>query len=67
MSLRIVARRVLAMLAELDGEAVIRAGVQAVQKALHDELRPQVQPRNLPDDLRLQIFFNGGHGMIRAD
>ena len=37
--LRIVAGRVFAVFAELDREAVERAGVQPVQKALHDELR----------------------------
>ena len=36
--LGIVARRVAAMLGELDREAVERAGVQPLQKALHDEL-----------------------------
>ena len=36
-------------------------GVQALQKALHDELRAQIEPRDLADDLRLQIFFDGGH------
>ena len=35
---RIIARRVLAMLAELDRETVKRAGMQPVQKPLHDEL-----------------------------
>ncbi len=62
MSLRIVAGRVLAMLAELDREAVKRAGVQALQEALDDELRAQVEPRDLADHLGLQIFFDGGHG-----
>ena len=64
MSLRIVAGRVLAMLAELDRKAVERAGVQPVQKAFDDELRPQVEPRNLPDHFRLQVFFDGGHFVL---
>ena len=39
------------MLAELDGEAVERAGVQAVQEAPDDELRAQVQSLDLVDHL----------------
>ena len=58
---RIVAGRVLAVLAELDGEAVKRAGVQALQKAADDELCAQIEPRDLANDFRLQIFFDGGH------
>ena len=60
--LRIVAGRVFAMLAELDRKAMKRAGVQPVQKSLHDELRAQVQPLDLVDHFGLQIFFGGGHG-----
>ena len=59
--LRIVAGRVLAMLAELDRKAVKRAGVQALQEALDDELGAQIEPGNLPDHLGLQILLNGGH------
>ena len=61
--LRVVAGGVLAVLAELDRKAVKRAGVQALQKALDDELRAQVEPRDLADDFRLQIFFDGRHDM----
>jgi hypothetical protein len=53
---------VFAVLAELDGEAVERAGVEALEEALHDELGAQVEPRDLADDLGLQILLNGGHG-----
>ncbi len=64
---RIVAGRVLAMLAELNRKAMKRAGVQPVQKPLHDELSAQIKPRNLPDDFRLQVFFDGGHGARVCD
>ena len=57
MSLRIVAGRVLAMLAELDREAVKRAGVQALQETLDDELRAQIEPRDLADRLRASDIF----------
>jgi hypothetical protein len=53
---------VLAVLAELDREAVKGRSMKTLQKALYDELRAQVEPRNLADDFRLQVFFNGGHG-----
>ena len=49
------------MLAELDRKAVERAGVQALQKALDDELRAQIEPRNLANDFRLQILLDGRH------
>jgi hypothetical protein len=38
------------MLAELDGETMKRAGVQAGQKAFNDKLGAQVEPRNLAND-----------------
>ena len=60
--LGIVAGSVLAMLAEFDREALKRAGVQALQETLDDELRAQIEPLDLADHLRLQIFFRGGHG-----
>ena len=66
MSLRIVAGRVFAMLAELDREAVERAGVQALQEALHDELRTQIEPADLADHFGLQIFFGSGHAGQRT-
>ena len=50
------------MLAELDRKAVKRAGVQALQEALDDELRAQIEPRDLADDFGLEVFFDGGHG-----
>ena len=55
----VVAGRVLAVLGELDREAVERAGVQAGDEALDDELRPQVEPRDLADHLGLQILLGG--------
>ena len=42
--LEVVAGDVLAVLGELDREALERAGVQAGQEALDDELGPQVEP-----------------------
>ena len=59
--LGVVAGGVLAMLAELDGEAVEGAGVQAVQKPPDDELRAEIQPLDLADDFGLQVVFGGGH------
>ena len=59
--LGIVARRVLAMLAELDRKTVKRAGVETLEKATHDELRAKVEPLDLPNHLRLQISLDGGH------
>jgi hypothetical protein len=32
-----------------------------LQKALDDELRAQVKPRDLADDFGLEVFFDGGH------
>ena len=49
------------MLAELDGEAVERAGVQAGQEALDDELGAQVEPGDLADDLGPQVFLGSAH------
>ncbi len=59
----IVPLRVLAMLAELHGEAVKRTRVQSLQETLHNELRAQVEPRDLSNDFRLQILFRGRHEM----
>ena len=64
--LRVVAVRVLAMLAELDREAMKRAGVESLHEPLHDELRAQIEPRDLTDHFRLQIFLDGGHGGARG-
>src|SRR5713101_2749058 len=50
------------MLAELDGEAVKRAGMQAGQEAFDNKLGAQVEPGNLANNFRSKIFFRGGHG-----
>ncbi|MEX0937076.1 MAG: hypothetical protein WDZ59_04390 [Pirellulales bacterium] len=50
------------MLAELDGKPMKRAGVQPLQETLNDELRAQVEPSDLPDDLGLEILFDGRNG-----
>ena len=50
------------MLAELDGEAVKRTGVQAGQEAFDDKLGAQVEPGYLANDFRSKIFLRGGHG-----
>ncbi len=52
---------VLAVLAELDGEALEWAGVQAGQEALDDELGAQVKTGDLADDLGLEILFRVAH------
>ena len=46
----IVPRRLLAMLRELDGEAMKGAGMQSLQESLDDELRAEVKPFDLVDD-----------------
>ena len=58
--LEVVAGDVLAMLGELDGEALERAGVQAGQEALDDELGAQVEPGDLADDLGPQVLLGVG-------
>jgi len=40
---RVVAGAVLAVLAELDREPVVRAAVQAAQEPLHDDLRAELE------------------------
>ena len=59
--LGVVAGGVFAVFAELDGKAVERAGVQSVEESLDDELRTEIEPLDLADDLRLQVFLDGGH------
>src|SRR5205807_296902 len=59
--LQVIAGHVLAVLAELDGEAVERAGVQARQEALDDELGAQVEPGHLADDFGPQVFLRRAH------
>src|SRR5690606_4991795 len=62
--LGIIPLRVAAMLAELDAEAVKRAGVQAAQESLDDESRPQVEPADGADDFGSEVLLSGAH---RAD
>jgi hypothetical protein len=39
--------------------------MEALKKAPHDELGAEVEPRDLPHDLRLQVFLDGaGHGRL---
>ena len=64
--LEIVAGDVLAVLGELDGEALKRAGVQAGEEALDDELGPQIEPGDLADDFGPQVFLGGSHAAIIA-
>ena len=61
----VVARGVLAVLRELDREALERAGVQTRDEPLDDELGAEVEPGHLADDLGLQVLF-GGSGHQRA-
>src|SRR5207247_9117733 len=60
--LQIVAGHILAMLAELDREAVKWAGVQAGQEAFDDKLGAQIEPGYLANNFRSKIFLRGGHG-----
>ncbi len=53
----VVTGRVLAMLGEFHRETLERAGVQPRDEPLDNESCAQIQPRNLPDHLRLQIFL----------
>ncbi len=56
---KIIAGRVLAMLAELHRKAVIRRIVQAGEKPFDDEAGLQVQPPDLADDIRAEILLDG--------
>ena len=47
------------MLAEFDAESMKRAGVQAVQETFDHELSAQIEPFDLVDDGRFEIFFYG--------
>jgi hypothetical protein len=55
------------VLAELDGEAVERAGLQAGQEALDDEAGAQVEAGDLADDLGLQVLLGLLMRVIVAD
>src|SRR5215469_13949706 len=52
------------MLAELDREAVKRAGVQSGQEAFDDELGAEVESADLADDFRSQVLLGGSHAAI---
>jgi hypothetical protein len=51
------------VLAELDREAVERAGVQALEKALNDEFGAKVEAGDLADDVGAEVLFGAGHGV----
>ena len=60
--LRVVARGVLAVLAELDREALVGTGMEPLQEALDDELGAEIEPGDLPHHLGLQVFLDrAGH------
>ena len=59
--LQVVPGHVLAVLAEFDREALKGAGVQAREEALDDELRAQVEPSHLADDLGPEILLGRTH------
>jgi hypothetical protein len=54
---QVIARDVFAVLEEFDGLAEIRAFVHAGQVALDDMPRPNFQPRDPLDRLRMQKSF----------
>ena len=56
-----IAGDIFAVLAELDGQALERRGVQALEKTFDDELGAQIEPADLADDFGAQVFF-GAHG-----
>ena len=56
---KIVAGGILAVLRELDREAMKWRTVQPRQKPLHDKAGLEVQPLNLLDHVRLQVLFRG--------
>src|SRR5262249_16610841 len=62
--LEVVAGHVLAMLAELDREAVKRAGVQSGQEAFDDELGAEVESADLANHFRSQVSLGGSHAPI---
>ena len=55
----VIARGIFPMLGKLDREPLERAGVQARDEALDDELGAQVEPRNLADHLGLEVLLGG--------
>ena len=57
----VIAWVVATVFAELDTEPLERTGMQSGQKAFHNELRTQIQPRNVLDDFRFQVTFSSRH------
>ena len=43
-----------------------RTGVQSLQKSLDDELGAQIEPLDLIDDFRFEVFFDGGHWKVQS-
>ena len=63
--LGVIPRSVFAVFAELDRKALERAGVKPLQEALYDELGAEVETRDLPNDLGLQILLDCRHTRVR--
>src|SRR5882762_5801822 len=58
-----IAGHVLAVLGELDAEAVVRTLVESGQKAIHDETRAEIETRELRYEVRVEEALRGlGHG-----
>src|SRR5262249_10901630 len=62
--LEIVPGHVLAVLAELDREAMERAGVEAGQEPLDDELGAQIKTGHLADDFGAKVFLRRAHRRV---
>jgi hypothetical protein len=62
--LEVVSGGVAAVLGELDREPLERATVKTGQEPLNDELGPQVEPGDLADHFRAEVFFGVGHKPI---
>src|SRR5262245_21944455 len=63
--LGVIALRVPPVLGEFDRESMERRRMQPLQKPFHHKLRAQIQPLDLVDDFRLEIFFDAGHAGLR--
>ena len=62
---QVVARRVFAVLEELDGLAEVRAAVHAAEEAFDDVSSANLQPADPLDHLRMQRSFGSGrHGSV---
>jgi len=60
----VVARRVLAVLGEFDGEPVVRALVESAHESFHDRPRAHIEACDLVQDSRVEIFALFGHGPL---